>query len=59
MFKINQKVTYKASYLNQKRFKRKTYKGIILNISNKHINIFWNNTYNQIININQANKIIH
>ncbi len=59
MFKINQKVTYKESYLNKKRFRRNTYKGVILNITKSHINIVWNNMYNQIININQANKIIN
>jgi len=59
MFKINQKVTFKTSYLKQKRFKRKTYKGIILNITKTHISILWNNMYNQIININQANSIIN
>ncbi len=59
MFKINQKVTFKTSYLKQKRFRRNTYKGIILNITKTHITILWNNMYNQIININQANSIIN
>ena len=58
MFKVNQKVTYKASYLNKKRFRRNTYKGVILNISKTHINVLWNNMYNQIISINQSYKII-
>ena len=59
MFKINQKVTYKESYLNKKRFRMNTYKGVILNITKSHINILWNNTHNQIISISQANKIIN